>query len=373
MAIDFGRYNVRNVNGINVEGVVVPNVINFDQAILPTKLFLGKTMSTMQENIVGTRIVGDGNWMPEGDCPKVGQTGTFLYHEGERGAVATEPVTIKSMWKECDKVIMKVIDLYGHEVKLHIACHEDHKDMSLQRIARLDANIPGQGKEYMIPSTMKWIPMEGFGTVSGSKFEYLSKTASHRLTNDPVIVMHTGYGQYAVRGLDKYAHAVGWDIGCLSSAQAKFLLAANGASEAKVNEIIKEAASASRAEVHGLKKAPLWEEKVAAYIPRAQEMIKAASALKCNLFKVASYMENAQTVDAMLSLNFVSADNIQKFIAKIPLFKAAISHLASCLLASRLGIKEIPEQSASGAMGKMVDVVRGLETLRATQAQQTKR
>jgi hypothetical protein len=79
-------------------------------------------------------------------------------------------------------------------------------------------------------------------------------------------------------------------------------------------------------------------------------------------------MENAQTVDALLSLNFVNPDNLGKFVAKIPLFKAAISHLASCLLASRIGVREIPERSASGAMSKLVDVVRGLEAIRATQS-----
>jgi hypothetical protein len=365
----FGRYNVRTKTGLNVEGVVVPVVIDFDQNAVPTKLFLGKGLSTIQESIVGSRIVGEGNWMPEGQAPTVGQTGTFLYHEGEKGAVATLPVTIKAVWHEAgnDKFCLKVVDLNGLCIRLDVLPDRKHGGMGLERITRLGIPEQGQPPHYLIPGSMKWVPMEGFDAVSSSEFDYLSKTAAHKITGNPVKMIHTGYDQYSIRGLDKYAGAMGWDKSCLSSTQTKFLLAAMGMGETKIAEAITEAKASGMAEIHGLNYPPLQSEKIASFIPRAQEMQKTASAFKNNFFKVASYIENAQTVDALLSLNFVNAENISKFIAKIPLFKAAISHLASCLLASRLGIREIPEQSASGAMSKLIDVVNGLEALRATQ------
>jgi hypothetical protein len=347
---------------MNVEGLVVPVVIDFDQNPIPTQLFLGKTFSTMQHSIVGSRVPHS-NWMPEGDEPKVGQTGTFLYREGERGGVATAPVTVECTWMEGCRIHIRAIDLNGQKVELTVVPDKwDAGGMPLERIA------PDGKGGYFIPAKMSWIPMDGFEPVSSSAFDYLSKTAAHRLTDTPVILAHTGYDQYSMRGADKYIEKMAWDKTCLEAHQAKFILASLGAGSTKIAEAMGDAKSQGRAEIHGLKFVPLWEEKIASNVPRAKELQKVASQFKHDLLKVASYMENAQTVDALLSLNFVNPDNLGKFVAKIPLFKAAISHLASCLLASRIGVREIPERSASGAMSKLVDVVRGLEAIRATQS-----
>lgn len=365
-ADSFGRYNVRTRTGINVEGLVVPVVIDFDQNPVGTQLFLGKTFSTMQPLIVGSRVKHS-KWMPEGDQPRVGQTGTFFYHEGEKGGVATIPITVECTWMENCRIHVRAVDLNGQRVELEVVPEKwEAGGMPLERIV---SEVRNDGKKsYLVPAKMSWIPMEGFEPVSASEFEYLSKTAAHRLTDTPVIVSHTGYDQYSMRGADKYITKMAWDKTMLESHQAKFILAALGAGSSKIAEVMQDAKTLGRAEVHGLKFIPLWEEKVASNVPRAQAMQKTAASFRHNFVKVASYMENAQTVDALLSLNFVNPENLGKFIAKIPLFKAAISHLASCLLASRLGVREIPERSASGAMAKLVDVVKGLEAIRATQS-----
>jgi hypothetical protein len=372
IADSFGRYNVRTRTGMNVEGLVVPVVVDFDQKRVDTQLFLGKTFSTMQPAIAGSRVTTS-KWMPEGDEPRVGQTGTFFYHEGEKGGVATIPVTVKCTWMESGRIRIRAVDLNGQNIELEVVPEKwESGGMPLERITYMpSAEFNPKGK-YLIPAKMKWIPMDGFEVVSANEFEYLSKTAAHRLTNNPVIVSHTGYDQYSMRGADKYIEKMAWDKSMLESHQAKFILAALGAGSTKIAEAMHDAKVRGRAEIHGLNFVPLWEEKIASHMPRARELQKTASQFKHDFLKVASYMENAQTVDALLSLKFISPENIGKFIGKIPLFKAAISHLASCLLASRLGIREIPEQSASGALTKLVDVVKGLESLRATQTMTTK-
>ena len=102
--------------------------------------------------------------------------------------------------------------------------------------------------------------------------------------------------------------------------------------------------------------------------PLANILVKKAKDIKVNLVKEAAYMVSAQTVDALLSLNFVTPDNLSKFVSKIPAFKAVVSHLASCLLAARIGVKEIPEQAASTAMHRLLDVISGLESIKASQS-----
>ncbi len=363
-ATEYGHYVVKAKTGVSIEGVVIPRVINFDQKKVDLKLFIGKTMSTVQPEICGVRLKNS-RFQPHYGAPKIGQTGVFIYQPDRTHALATVPVTVTAVVKEGGTVTIKATDLAGFPLKLRLGSYDLH------RIAKIGERI------YALPKELKWCAVEGFNEVSNSPEDYSIKQAAAKLTNTPVFVMPTGYGQYAMRGVDKYASAMNWDATNLQGYQAKFLLASLGAGESGIGRILKEAGVRGRAEVHGLKFPPLATEKVAAAKPLAAKLIKLAASLKVNawkelsslqgLSKKASYLENSQTVDALLSLNFVNPTNISKYIGKLPALKSAISHVAGCLLASRLGLKEIPEQAASSAMMRLVELVDGLERLRATQ------
>jgi hypothetical protein len=214
---------------------------------------------------------------------------------------------------------------------------------------------------------MKWVPMSGFGPVSDSLVSYAVKEAADKYQGVPVQVISTGYGHYSIKGAQKYAQALGWDQTNLSAAKTGFFLGSLGCSQEKVAEILKKAGRNGHANVHGLKTPPLASEKTAARKSTVAKAEKLAGLLRRDLLKEASYIDNAQTVDALLALNFVNPDNIAKFVGKIPQLKAAISALASCLLASRIGLKEIPEEATATAMHRMIEVVDGLEKLRSAQ------
>lgn len=357
-ADEYDHYSVRTKTGVNVEGIVIPKVIDFDQEIRDLKLFIGKTMSTMQKEIYGVRCMHSGFTL-EGSFPKVGQTGTFVFNPDASHGLATIPVTVKTVVEDCGKIILKVYTLMGEPLKL-ILC----TNMHLERIARVPSE---KHPTYMIPGKMKWVPMDNMCEVSNSPHDYLIKSASQVLTNRPVTVIPTGYGQYSVRGLQKYASSCGWDHTNLSEAQVKFILTSQGVSQEKIASSLKYASRAGSAELHNLRFTPLIQEKVARRAPAREFLSKFASKYRCDLYKEASYIDNSQTIDALLSLNFITPDNISKFINMIPSLKSAISTLASCLMASRLGIKEISENAASTAMHRMIEVVTGLERLRATQ------
>lgn len=365
-ADNFGVYRVRDSKtGVTHEGLVVPKVIDFDQNPQNTKLFLGKTSSTMQGDIFGVPM-RDADWMPEGEAPKVGQTGTFLYHKDGKNGLATVPVTIVSVMTDLNKEQMRIsaTDLHGMEFKIVFTTGKC--GCQLQRIAHL--KNPHGEDIYMVPGFFSWVPMEGFIEVSSSKFEYHVKVAGEKTDAHGIKVISKGYSQYAVRGLDKYAQAMERDPGHLQRHETMFLLANCGLDEEKIAAALERADKFGQVDVGFIRRPQLWSEKVAANYPRARELAKTASDLRCDFLKVASYVESTQTVDALLSLNFVTAENIANFVSKIPQFKSAQSHLASCLLASRLGIKEIPEESTATAIAKLGDVIEGLEALRASQS-----
>jgi hypothetical protein len=350
----FDHYVVKKKDGVEVEGVGIPKVIDFNMNVMPMKIFIGKTMSTIQTEISGVRVENSKFNLPFSE-PQIGQTGCFVFMDGRANGLATVPVTIKFLRDYCGEVSMKANDLLGKEVELKMS-----PSMQLERIAMVD-------DKYIIPKRMKWVPMDGFFEVSNSPADFAIKTASVKKTASPVTIINNGFNRYSMKGVDKYASAAGWDKTNLSDYEVRFMLSSLGASSNKVANILKTAYERGYATVHGLKTPPTKQEKIAKALPTAKKMQKVAESFKANLIKEASYIENSQTVDALLALNFVNPENISKFVSKVPSFKAAISNLASCLLASRLGVQEIPEQSVVSAMMRLVEVVNGLEALRATQ------
>lgn len=359
-ATEYDHYSVKSKTGLSVEGVVIPKVIDFDMRVTGEKLFVGKTMSNYQPEIWGVRIKNSRFQPKVYDVPATGQTGCFIYQPDKSHALATVPVTIETYIEEINgRKMIKATDLTGGPITFVL--ESDGEPLEAQQIIKLAP------RKYRLPRKMKWLPLDVFHAVSNSPVDYSVKQAAHVITDRPVTLISTGYDQYALRGVQKYASAMHWDPSNLLSYQAKFLLASLGCGQEKIASAFKVANLKGSAELHGLNFTPLAVEKVAAAKPLADKMRKFAEDLRSNLIKEASYLENSQTVDALLSLNFVTPTNVSKFISKLPSLKAAVSNLASCIIASRLGIKEIPDQSASTAMLRLVEVIDGLERLKAMQ------
>ena len=355
-ANEFGNYSVRMRTGVNVEGIVIPKVITFDQVPTNLKIFKGKTASSVQSDIAGVRIKSSRFVLSKKSTPKVGQMGTFVYMPDLSHAIATIPITVKTIVDDCGKLVIKGYDFESGPVKVKMC-----DNMHLERIAKLPDG------SYLLPGKMFWVPLDDFQVVSSTVENYIAKAASERLTTHPVKVIYTGGNQYSLKGVDKYASAMGVDKTCMKSIEVNVLLSSLGAGQDKIASAMKIAHRNGHSEIHGLNFIPLRSEKIAQSMPKAERMVKFARSLKGDFFKVASYMENSQSVDALLSLNFVTPENITKFVGKIPALKSAISNIASCVVASRLGMREIPEDSAVTAMMRLVEVVTGLERLRAAQ------
>jgi hypothetical protein len=290
--------------------------------------------------------------------PKPGQNGVFVFEMNKSKGLCTIPVTIVSVTEDMGNMKIRCQDLMGVGFMLHMSDWDGFK-----------AIAPDGRGGYTMPKGFKWVPMEGFDRVSNSPLDYAALGMGVTKVASAKHIIATGYNQYALKGLDKYARALEWDPTNLHEYQAKFILASLGMNETKIAAAMKQASRSGAAEVR-VNELPLQSEKIAAAIPQARKMVKVASDMKCNLIKVASYMENSQSVDAILALNFVNSDNLAKFVGKIPSLKAAVSNLASLIIASRLGYQEIPEHSAVTAMHRITDVINGLEGLRAQEEMQ---
>ena len=97
--------------------------------------------------------------------------------------------------------------------------------------------------------------------------------------------------------------------------------------------------------------------------PKAAALSKLAMSLRRDLTKEAAVLPDVQTMDSVLSLNFLNSENLRAYIAKLPALEKSLSSICHLLLAARLGLTEVPESAAARCIRGLDDVCRGLRTL----------
>ena len=157
----------------------------------------------------------------------------------------------------------------------------------------------------------------------------------------------------------------GWDATNLSASQTVFLLASKRCPLEKVAQALKISGSEhNECYIHGLPATKYSYDANPEKEKIANAILSEMQNVKVNLIKEAASIEDSQTVDAALSLNFVNAENLDKFVSFIPMFEQCTRGLAQTLLASRLGINEIPENATASAMHKLLEVIQGLKRIK---------
>jgi hypothetical protein len=114
--------------------------------------------------------------------------------------------------------------------------------------------------------------------------------------------------------------------------------------------------------------------RVARYIKTAADRLlegreKAASVLKgmpdlsCDLVKEAAVIPDPTAVDTVLSLGFLNAENLGIFISYLPVIDEAQRKMCELLLASRLGLREVPTSALEKAIRSTEESLEGLKVL----------
>lgn len=367
----FDTYELIKKNGVHVVGMVIPTVIDFDMSVKDLKVFVGKGSSAIQQNFAGKRLKNPTfNMLPTQE-PKVGQTGVFVYFKEGKAAVCTLPVTIAKIhsWisdcatvssdRDCADLKIQAKDMLGLPVNICWLCSKD--ESYLHRIATVNGI-------HRVPASMKWVALEGFENFSENISDFIAKTASMKKIGKKLHIQKLTGDAYNTTKIAGVTDSLG-DGFTMKGHEVKFMLASMGASNEAIEGIIKKASHRDGVQVYGLRWPTTVAEKVATLEKRASGISKIAKELRRDLTKQAADIMDSHTVDAMLSLNFINPENIGKFIGKIPVLKSAASSLANLLLASRLGLQEVNQESAALGMTKVLEVINGLESIRASQEQ----
>lgn len=91
-----------------------------------------------------------------------------------------------------------------------------------------------------------------------------------------------------------------------------------------------------------------------------------ATKVKKNLIKEASALNDPESVDVVLSLNFINEDSLKDYIEHIPEIKRIMVKLSEILVASRMGLSEVDEGAIKGAIEGLSSVVNDLENIKMT-------
>ena len=354
-----GTYRVQDTNYALGDGWVFSSLKKFDGSSLSGKLFTDGAAYALQDKLVGEKVEKE---MP-GPCEQgrkalrsqkepfaVGNTGVFY-----NGDSATEPITITSLVMDGgDNIRFEARNQFGDNFVVEVTSAV--KDIK---------KSPESERVYYYPITWKFAPIGNkviklLDEVKDRNFVKAAtetQAAGGRVTK----VISEVDGTFTVLDRD------GKHCKNASRSTAKFYLMALGCEPDTAEEALFYARQNGRVSVAGTKQLVTLSEKVAAAIEDVKRDIAKVRAMRVDLLKVASAIDDEETVDKILGLNFLTPENIKIFVQFLPAFEDASSKLAQMLLAIRIGMKEVPEAAVSMAMQNLTVVIDSLKSLEMSQ------
>lgn len=353
----FGFWKVWD-EGSNSEmyGWVFP-IIDLEMHPLPLYIFVemqGQTYS-VQDEIAGTQLQQSADIMDSLRSAMQEASGNGVFVTDGDSPLAVGPFTIASTGAGPGGAQeMSAQDAWGQDVHLI-------PTPGLNEIQPID-----QGT-FSIPAELSWVPLRGEPTMLVRSPLDVENTQAAQQNPNTVSVGSTGKGEFNLDGapVDKLAAA---DRQFLKKAEAEFLLVGMGVSPFEAREILTQAEKGSLVKVAGVKT-------ITPLSVVHGEMIKRAAAvlgdfpyhLRRNLVKEAAALEDSETADKILALNFINPENISAFADYLPELDDTSSKLAELLMASRLGLDHVDEGAAESAMRNLEEVIEGVKQLHQKQ------
>ncbi|RKX67357.1 MAG: hypothetical protein DRP42_00735 [Tenericutes bacterium] len=357
----FGRFGVRDRNGVISKGFVVPNVVNFDGKKVGEKLFLGQAISSFQNRIAGIPLSDDDEINLPSAAPETGRTGVFVHQDGDQ-AFATVPFQVTSVSIYQGTQGLSIVTYNGKKMNLILSPAVDGI-VPLKKSGRL-GTLMGPGKNYMVSMKMSFVPMPKMSAVSESSDAFLKMATAELLDPNALTVFRTN-NRYVFKApmLDKYA-GTGFDFQSLEPHEASFLLGSWGLGRTKIASVLNGVLDKISLEVHHLD----WLDtesvtKTASADLELEAELRAIRPSFASLVKVAAMLEDAESIDMVLSLGFVNPENVSKFVAAAPMLEQTIGLLAKLLLSARIGMEDLNEDAIKQAMAHLQRTLMGVRKL----------
>ena len=352
------RCEVRTLMSDRVAGWLFPKVVNLDGSPLgKDKLFTDtQEIYAMQEDIAGREILESFS-LPE-DPPsheiEMGVTGVFHFKDDKGRAFCTVPVTITS--PVCDM---------GDYLYMQ-ACTELGETYTLEISSAVETLTASRRKKYtvMVPAKMRFSKTGRSMQKLQDNPDLVVKFAQETLKDKGVLeVRSDNDGQnfsFAGTGSD-YLEGGSSNV---PRGRAKFHLMSLGMSSSDAESTLNKVSIEAKVTLSNLQPLLTSREKEASVREEViRPVLKALPSLKTDLIKEAAFLGDSETIDSVLSLNFINMENLKTFIGFVPKLKEASSKTAQLLIAARLGFGSVPEEAAKKAMDNLERVIFNLESL----------
>lgn len=358
----YSRVEVRDSCNHRLRGWLFPRVIDFDGAVVGTeKLFTdGHDCWGMQPDIVGVEIDSDVEMLedPPSCCLDQGVTGVFYYRDEKGRAACTVPVTVCSpVFDMGDYIRVEVNTALGQAMFLEIS-------------PNAASIMPSRRDKYtrIVPAAMTFVRVGKCVRLQDDTNTVL-KFATAALEDRNAIYISTNDGMKFHLAGTQAGDLAGGPHG-ISKNKAKFHLVAMGLTPQQACSALCKATENGRYSIANLKPLMTMHEKEAQVRTEIVEPFMAKlPRIKMDLIKEAAFFDDPDTVDAVLSLNFINPENINMFIEMLPDLRQTASDVAELLVSARLGMNAVPEEAAKKTLDNLELVIEGLENLHAVAEQ----
>lgn len=339
----FGEYRVKTKNGQELLGWVFPKVIDFDGTALDMVLFTNGAVSAMQSEIAGSPVGKSANIIRG----PVEGAGFFYRVTKDGGVIAFAPGKIVSKFEDEGKGFL-FESVLGDTCKVRPV-------PGLNNVQKLSGN------EYAVPGDIRWAPMNASKMAPlAERPEDFNKIASaERIRNEATIVSDGTSWSVSGAGTEKLASQFRESLG---GSDMLFMACAMGVEPNTALEAMAIAGQRGKAKIANCREIMLPIER----INEARKDVKPhfeELPTKHLLLKEAAALDDAATVDKVLSLGFINPENVSTFIEYLPEFERSICKLAEMLVAVRVGLKDVPENAVKNAMERTEEVTQGLKKL----------
>lgn len=391
---EFGEYKVQDVDDNDLLGWVFP-VMNFQGQQLPVWLFTNGSVWAFQEKIAGSKV-GMGTNLPFNKPMGFG----VFYSEDNGKATCSEPLQVSG----------------ASDTQFQVS-QLDGTALSIEKLD-IETMIPLSESQYAIPNSMKFMRLSDEQVTLKSNGPEIMKTAERKHYGTFVAIRKHAEDLYSIRGdfnkeeLDKlaaefYLTHLGYDnskqilggldknwtkqvklAGCYISKIEKaahyldrgengaYINKPNGFMESigqkydrykrlsQFNKDRKDPNSQVSKNIQGAINESNKDLISFGMVGRKKTAGEFVALSWEDLVKIASTLQDEDTVDKILSIGLINPDNIHKFISYLPDFENVQHKLAELLLAARCGLTPVPEENTQLALGHITKLIEGLKNLK---------
>jgi hypothetical protein len=376
----FAVYKVVTTSNEQMTGWVFPYVLSFAMEKVPTQIYTDGTNFHIGQQIAGVPI-GAGTNLPSE--PPQGRGMFYMYRNGRVFGLAPVEIMGQQPSQDGSTMLMAKTLLGGNDLQLQMV-------QGLKIPTQMDETI------YGIPSDVRWLPLkqpinplvadpaqatqrtgayymqqiqqaqqqQAQAQQQQAQQQQGKKKGQEKKANLMAQVRLTQDGTYSLSGAP-FEKLAAEHTTFLDYADTEWMLALAGVDPDYTYE--KLAGLNIRG---GFDEFPVFRDinPPEIFVEKVSSRRDYVSKLKTPMAKHAAAIGDPMVADSLLSLNFLSSKNINMFMAYLPQLNESINAVVNLLVASRVGLNEIPEPACAEAIQALDKVVSGVKMIMLREA-----